>query len=80
MKKMRNLFILLGNSKEVDSVLKELTFKGITWLKYATSPINILKIFKNNKSIICNSSIPSMSTYHEHPIYIRVTDSRLLKK
>lgn len=74
MKKTRNLFILTGNSPEVSAVMEELSFKGVVLVKDPLSPINISKIFNNNKSIVCSCEIPSMASFHESPLHIEVVN------
>ena len=64
MKKTRNLFVLSGCEQDVEIVLNNIVFKGVTVLTNdALSEKNICEVFANNKSIVC-AQIPVCSTPH----------------
>ena len=59
MKKTRNLFVLLGNKKDIQTTLDEIRFKGLTVLHSEhVSLESIYDVFKNNKSVVCKYSPP----------------------
>lgn len=62
MKKTRNLFVLKGNQEDVNAVLKELQFKGITTLTGENITEKLINdVFSNNKSVLTNSK--SLSSF-----------------
>lgn len=59
MNRTRNLLVLRGKKQDVETALKELTFKGMTILpEEKVSPKSIKEVFKNNKSVLCTGPIP----------------------
>ena len=94
MKKTRNLFVLKGNQEDVNAVLKELQFKGITTLTGENITEKLINdVFSNNKSVLTNSK--SLSSFGNsiditviHGIlpvglqkpYIDVSSSNIVKK
>lgn len=58
MKKTRNLFVLKGKKSDINLVLGNLQFKGLTELSSSeVTTQNIIYEFNNNKSVVC-SDIP----------------------
>lgn len=74
MKKTRNMFILVGAADLIAKALKELNFKGAVIVENPISYDSAIKIFNNNKSIICSSEIPGLERFHEAPIHIMVSN------
>ena len=58
MKKTRNLFILKGSPSDVNLVLGNLHFKGLTELTSSEVTVqDVVHEFNNNKSVVC-SNVP----------------------
>lgn len=74
MKKTRNLFVLNGKSSDVDLVIGNLQFKGLTELPSSVEVTteNIFKEFRNNKSVVCANLPKELEKY---AIEIEITNS-----
>lgn len=71
MKKTRNLFVLTGCKKDVQTALDHIEFKGVTVLRndnVTTQSIN--EVFANNKSVVCAQYPPG----HPSPFVINVVN------
>ena len=71
MKTTRNLFVLTGREQDVNLVLEQIQFKGVTILENENLCRQaVYQVFTNNKSVVCNQLFPFM----ESPILIKVVD------
>ncbi len=92
MQKTRNLFILKGNKADVDLVLGNLQFKGLTEIcSPQVTKEEILKEFQNNKSVVCSNCPKEFedsaiqvnvisSLLDANEIHIKVTDGNFSKQ
>lgn len=77
MEKTRNLFILNGKTSDVNLVLNQLHFKGLTTFMSQTVTVNdVLSEFSNNKSVVC-SNIPDGLDNTSLPILVKVINDNI---
>ena len=60
MKKTRNVFVLIGEEKNVFPLFEQLQFKGmINLANDELTESNLSEAFKNNKSVLCSGNVPA---------------------
>ena len=75
LKRTRNLFLFEAKKEALNNeVLSQLKFKGLTVLRFPTSPLKINSILKNNHSIACSISYASPDLTNADCIIIHIVE------